>query len=146
VAEAQASLVSNVAMYRGRLPGRGSVDSRPAEAMGGNARKIAEKGAPGRKKEEQTDAAGVGGAGDRKAYNREYMRLWRKRNQERYRVYNREYQRKRHIERKISRILNSPAEEQNLCGYGCGRAAVESIERIDPRTWKAVQVPYCGHC
>ena len=146
MAEAQASLASNVAIYRGRFPGCGSANSRPADAMSGNARKIAKKAAPGRTKEEQTAAAGVGETGDRRAYNREYMRLWRKRNQERYRVYNREYQRKRHVERKISRILNAPAEEQNLCGYGCGRAAVESIERIDPRTWKAVQVPYCGHC
>ena len=82
----------------------------------------------------------------RRAYNREYMRLWRKRNQERYRIYNREYQRKRHFERKVARILNAPPEERNLCAYGCGRAAAETIERIDPRTWKTVKVPYCGNC
>lgn len=82
----------------------------------------------------------------RRAYNREYMRIWRKRNQERYRVYNREYQRKRHIERKVARILSEQAKDEKLCGYGCGRPAVETIERTDPRTWKTVQIAYCGHC
>jgi hypothetical protein len=147
VAEAHASLVSSVPMYRGRFPGGEIAQERAATgAMGGRTRKSGKKAAPRRKKEEQTAAAGVSGTSERRDYNREYMRLWRKRNQERYRVYNREYQRKRHIERKIARILRAPAEARNLCGYGCGRAAVETVERTDPRTWKAVQIPYCGHC
>ncbi len=83
---------------------------------------------------------------EKRAYNREYMREWRKRNQERYREYNREYQRKRHVERKVQRILNAPVDKRRLCGYGCGRVAVEAVERIDPRTWKSVRMPYCGHC
>lgn len=83
---------------------------------------------------------------EKRAYNREYMREWRKRNQERYREYNREYQRKRHMERKVQRILNAPVEKRRLCGYGCGRVAVETVERVDLRTWKSVRVPYCGHC
>jgi hypothetical protein len=82
----------------------------------------------------------------RRTYNRQYMRMWRKKNQERYRTYNREYQRKRHIERKVSRILSEQAVDQKLCGYGCGRPAVERIERTDPRTWKTVLVAYCGNC
>lgn len=82
----------------------------------------------------------------KRAYNREYMRQWRRRNQERYREYNREYQRKKHVQRKINRILHAPQDRRTLCGYGCGRPAVETIERIDPRTWKPVQMPYCGHC
>lgn len=82
----------------------------------------------------------------RREYNREYMRQWRRRNQERYRKYNREYQRKKHLQRKIDRILHAPEDGRKLCGYGCGRPAVETIERIDPRTWRPVQVPYCGHC
>ena len=146
MAEAQASLVSNVSVYRGRIAGRGVAGERAAAATGGGARKSAGKAASERAKEEQTAAAGAGGNDGRRAYNREYMRLWRKRNQERYRVYNREYQRKRHVERKIARILKAPAEERNLCGYGCGRAANEAIERIDPRTWKSVKIPYCGCC
>ena len=97
--------------------------------------------------EAQTEAAPeVAEEECRRAYNREYMRIWRKRNQERYRVYNREYQRKRHIERKVARILSEQAEDKKLCGYGCGRPAVETIERTDPRTWKTVQIAYCGHC
>ena len=82
----------------------------------------------------------------RRVYNREYMRMWRKKNQEQYRLYNREYQHKRHIERKVARILSEQAEDKKHCGYGCGRPAVETIERTDPRTWKTVQVAYCGHC
>jgi hypothetical protein len=147
VAEAaQASLVSSIPVFHGRISGHGAARGRAGGATDGRARKMAEKAAPERAREEQPTAAGAGGNDARRTYNREYMRLWRKRNQERYRVYNREYQRKRHIERKIARILKAPAEGRNLCGYGCGRAAVEEIERIDPRTWKTVAIPYCGHC
>ncbi|MDE3138106.1 MAG: hypothetical protein KGL59_16100 [Acidobacteriota bacterium] len=146
MAEAQASLVSNVPMYRVGLAGRGIASGRAVRVMRHDARKGAEKAAPTHENPEQTATADTNAGDGRRAYNREYMRLWRKRNQERYRIYNREYQRKRHVERKIARILKAPAEERNLCGYGCGRAAVETIERIDPRTWKAVQIPYCGHC
>lgn len=147
MAEAQASLVVNVPIYRRRFAGNGILDERKGSARSDKRRKTEEVApAPLPKNEEQTAAPGTNEAGTRRAYNREYMRLWRKRNQERYRVYNREYQRKRHIERKIARILKAPAEKRNLCGYGCGREAVETIERIDPRTWKAVQIRYCGHC
>jgi hypothetical protein len=146
VAKAQANLVSIVPIYRGGFPGRGIRVERAGGAMRDDARKSAEKADPKRLNAEQTAAGGTSAADERRAYNREYMRLWRKRNQERYRIYNREYQRKRHVERKIARILKAPAEERNLCGYGCGRAAVETIERVDSRTWKTVQVPYCGHC
>jgi hypothetical protein len=145
VAEAQASLVSNVPIYRGRFARRGIADERMGGA-GDNKPTSAGKAAPLPKHEEQTASPSTNDAGSRRDYNREYMRLWRKRNQEHYRVYNREYQRKRHVERKIARILKAPAEKRNLCGYGCGRAAVETVERIDPRTWKAVQIRYCGHC
>jgi hypothetical protein len=146
VAEGQASLVSNVSMYPAGLAGHGIASERAARAMSRDARKGAEKAVPAHENPEQTATADTNAADGRRAYNREYMRLWRKRNQERYRIYNREYQRKRHVERKIARILKTPAEDRNLCGYGCGRTAVETIERIDPRTWKAVQVPYCGRC
>ena len=147
MAEAQASLVANAPMYQGRFAGRGIADERTRVARSGSKVSGAEKTAPLRKKkEEQTVAPSTNDTGTRRAYNREYMRLWRKRNQERYRVYNREYQRKRHVERKIARILRAPAEKRNLCGYGCGRAAVETVERIDHRTWKTVKIPYCGHC
>ncbi len=94
----------------------------------------------------EATAPEVGEGEERRTYNREYMRMWRKRNQERYRVYNREYQRKRLIERKVARILSEQAEDTKLCGYGCGRPAVETIERTDARTWKTVRVAYCRHC
>jgi hypothetical protein len=146
VAEAQASLISSIPIFRGRYRGC-SISAEPAAGTTGrDVRKSAEKAAHRREKAERRAAASANAAEGRRAYNREYMRLWRQRNQERYRVYNREYQRKRHIERKIARILKEPAEERNLCGYGCGRAAVETIERVDPRTWKTVKIPYCGHC
>ena len=145
MAEAQASLVSGVPIYRGGFPGRGMANERIGDAES-DKRRRAEKAAPSPKKEAQPAAPGANDAGTRRAYNREYMRLWRKRNQEHYRVYNREYQRKRHVERKIARILKGTAEKRDLCGYGCGRAAVETVERIDHRTWKTVQIRYCGHC
>lgn len=142
MAEAQASLVSQVAVY----PGRHSRIPRSQKRSNGARRNREPQGLGTDDDERKAEREAASGSEGRRAYNREYMRQWRKRNQERYRVYNREYQRKRHIERKIARILNAPAETRNLCGYGCGRPAVQTIERIDPRTWKTVQMPYCGHC
>lgn len=142
MAEAQASPVSSLAVYRRPFPARPARNRRSTRGAVADALENArEDGSRGTEEPKAAD-----GSDRRRAYNREYMRQWRKRNQERYRVYNREYQRKRHMERKIARILNAPEEKRNLCGYGCGREAVKTVERIDPRTWKTVQMPYCGHC
>lgn len=150
MAELQTNVASGVLFYRGRMPRvvesvrkvrRPVVAERPAVEKKAERREEAPKAIA-----EQAAEASVPKKEGRRAYNREYMREWRKRNQERYREYNREYQRKRHMERKIQRILNAPADEGKLCGYGCGRPAVETIERVDPRTWKSVRMPYCGHC
>jgi hypothetical protein len=81
----------------------------------------------------------------RRAYNREYMRQWRRRNRERYLEYNRAYHRKTAHRRKLRQIAGD-AECGPKCAYGCGRQATQTIERIDPRTWQPVSVPYCGSC
>ena len=144
MAEAHASIVSSFPVYAGRFAG--AVMDEGQEVTRDRARKR-ETDEPNRREETQREAhAGLTETERRREYNREYMREWRKRNQERYRVYNRAYQRKRHIERKIASVLAAPAESGKLCGYGCGRPAVETIERIDPRTWKSVQIGYCGNC
>lgn len=86
------------------------------------------------------------GRGKRRAYNRDYMRLWRERNRERYRSANRDYQRKRALRRKAKRQSASQTIEPGKCWYRCGRPAVTTIERVHPETWQTISVPYCGFC
>lgn len=84
--------------------------------------------------------------GKRRAYNRDYMRLWRERNRERYRSANRDYQRKRALRRKAQREQAGQVAEPGKCWYRCGRAAVTMIERVHPEMWQTISVPYCGFC
>jgi hypothetical protein len=151
VADLQTNIGGAFPFYRVRIPGvvahaqemsQRPVHLRTAEETKEERRPVDAEEAAEQKAAEVPAPSQVG----RRAYNREYMRQWRKRNQAQYREYNREYQRKRHMEKKVDRILNAPADHRKLCGYGCGRPAVETIERIDPRTWKTVRVAYCGHC
>lgn len=78
-------------------------------------------------------------------YQRDYMRRYRAEHPE-LRAYNRNYLREHADERKLSRALRELAAEPELCAYGCGRAPVDRVKRIDPRTWEEVVVPYCGKC
>jgi hypothetical protein len=72
------------------------------------------------------------------------MRRWRERNRERYLAQNREYQRRSAMRRKIrAALVESNGHRQ--CWF-CGGNPVEEIERVDPRTWQTVRVPYCGKC
>jgi hypothetical protein len=81
---------------------------------------------------------------ERRRWNREYMRRWRERNRERYLAQNREYQRRSAMRRKIrAALVESNGHRQ--CWF-CGGNPVEEIERVDPRTWQTVRVPYCGKC
>ena len=95
---------------------------------------------------EDEDVRAAQAAEKRRTYNREYMRAWRRRNPERYRAKNREYQRRTAQRRKLRRLAKTAENARTLCWYGCGRPATQTIERVDPRTWKSDSVPYCGKC
>ena len=92
----------------------------------------------------ETSACAAGAK--RRDYNRDYMRLWRERNRERYRAANRDYQRKRALRRKAQRESAGHVAQPGKCWYRCGRPAVKTIERVHPETWQTVSVPYCGFC
>jgi hypothetical protein len=77
------------------------------------------------------EARAAGAERQRRKYNRRYMKLWRKR---------------RETEGAAGESAPFAAIPERRCWYRCGRAAAETIERIDPRTWQRVRIPYCGFC
>lgn len=92
------------------------------------------------------DDASARGATRRRKYNRKYMQGWRKRRRRRDCVDGRTGERKQ----ANRSIPNAPEQDDPVpkyrCWYRCGQPAAEMIERVDPRSWQRVLVPYCGLC